>query len=49
MMTIFAFELLYFIKYKRSSFFGDRLVAFDACHIFVFPVEREEGFVVIES
>jgi len=48
-MTVFAFEIVYFVKYISQSFVLCSLVTFVACHILVLSIQWETSFIVIKS
>ena len=48
MMTVFAFELFYFVKNKSCFLIFNFFVTFVACNIDVFSIQRKKGFTVIE-
>lgn len=48
-MTIFAFELLYFIEDISFALLSDHFMTFIASYIYMFPIEREQRFTVIET
>ena len=47
-MTVFAFERFYFINNVSTAVPGRRFVASGAGHLYVFAVERETGFCMVE-
>ena len=48
MMTVFAFEIVYFVKNISQSFVLCSLVTFVAGHILVLSIQGETSFIVIK-